>query len=400
MITGKPLSTASCLPVHSGQFGGKQIDGGDQKTRVLHVFGTMDFGGAEIRTVELLRLLGTKGIEFHFLTLSGRDGTLDDEIVGLGGKIHPLPLNIRFPFAFLRLLRSVRPDAIDSHVATFSGALLVVAWMAGVKRRIAHFRSDGDGHADTPRRLAQRSMMTFLIRRFATDIVGVSPSTLTYGYRPDWRSDPRARVIVNGVPAFSLDPGQPGLRELMGVGDAVVLLHVGRPSPEKNRVHTVHVLGALREKGVDAHLGLVGGGGPDSDLLRQAVSLRGLQEFVHDLGARRDAQRLMSQADVLLLTSIREGLPGVVIESLATGTPVVATSLAGVLFIGSELPGVRAVDLTSTDDEWANAVLAAVSEGRDPHWREQLRRAFNQSAFSQSRSCAAHMALYRGEVGR
>jgi glycosyltransferase involved in cell wall biosynthesis len=369
-------------------------------TRVLHVFGTMDIGGAETRTLELLRALGTQGIEFHFLTLSGRDGVLDDEIIELGGKIHPLPLNIRFPFAFLRLLRSVRPDVVDSHVATFSGVLLLGAWTARVQGRVAHFRSDGDGHEDTLRRRAQRALMTFLIRQFATDIVGVSPSALTFGYSPDWPSDPRARVIVNGVPAFLPDPNRHDLRRLMQVEDAVIVLHVGRPSTEKNRVHTVHVLRALRSRGIDAHPGLVGGNGPDSDLIWQTVSSLGLRAFVHDLGARRDATQLMSQADILLLTSVREGLPGVVLESLSTGTPVVATSLPPIIFIGSQLPGVRAVSLNSTVDEWADAALAAVPEGRNPAWRSELKGDFDRSIFSQSRSLASHMALYRPKVAK
>ena len=367
-------------------------------TKVLHVFGTMDVGGAEMRTVELLRALGTKGIEFHFLTLSGRDGALDDEIFALGGRIYPLPLNIKFPVAFLRLLRGLRPDVVDSHVATFSGVLLFGAWLARIERRIAHFRSDGDEHQDTLRRRAQRFVMTAFIRRFATDIVGVSPSSLTNGYRRDWPSDPRARVIVNGVPVFSPDPEQEDIRKLLGIADAVIVLHVGRPSAAKNRVHTVRILNAVRRKGVDAHLCLVGGRGPDSEVIRETASSLGLQKFVHDLGPRRDASGLMSQADVLLLTSIREGLPGVVIESLSTGTPVVATSLPGVIFIGSELAGVRVVDLTSADDEWANAVVAATLEGRDSAWRNDLRRDFTRSVFSQSRSCVSHSALYRGEV--
>lgn len=362
------------------------------------MFGTMDVGGAEMRTVELLRALGSQGIQFHFLTLSGRNGVLDDEIVALGGEIHPLQLNIRFPFSFLRLLRSLRPDAIDSHVATFSGALLFGAWLVQVKRRIAHFRSDGDGHEHTLQRRVQRFVMISLIRRFATDIIGVSPSALTNGYSRDWPSDPRARVIVNGVPTFMPNAGGQDLRGLIGVDDAVIVLNVGRPSPEKNRVHTVRVLRALRDRGVNAHLCLVGGSGPDSGLVRAAASSLALLEYVHDLGARRDTLGLMRQADVLLLTSTREGLPGVVIESLSTGTPVVATSLPGVIFIASELPGLRVVDLTSTADEWANAVIAAIPEGRDPERRHDLRCAFDRSAFTLSRSCVSHLALYRGEV--
>ena len=360
----------------------------------------MDVGGAEMRTLELLRKLGTQGIEFHFLTLSGRDGSLDDEIVALGGRIYPIPLKANFPFAFLRLVRNIRPDVVDSHVATFSGALLFMAWLAGVKRRIAHFRSDGDGQENTPRRRLQRSAMTCLIRHFATDIVGVSPSALSYGYSPEWHSDARARVIVNGVPHFSPDPKQQNLRQLMGIDDSVIVLHVGRPSPEKNRVHAVHVLNALRERGVDAHLGLIGGNGPDSDVIRDTISTLGLQGCVHHLGARRDAPGLISQADALLLTSVREGLPGVVIESLSTGTPVVASSLPGVMFIGAEVHGVHVVDLTSTLSDWADAVETAIIEGRSATNRSRLRLEFEGSVFSLSRSCVSHMALYRGKVDK
>jgi len=365
---------------------------------VLHVFGSMDVGGAELRTIDLLRHLGPEGFEFHFATLSGREGVLRDEVSRLGGTIHPVRLNPAFPIVMWRLMRRERPAVLDSHVATFSGVLLLLGWLARIPLRIAHFRSDGDGRPDTLRRRQQRAVMLALVRRFATDIVGVSPSALTYGYRTSWMLDRRARVIPNGIPSFDESHSAASLRQTAGVPvDAPLVIHVGRPSPEKNRPHTVGVVHAMHERGVHAHLVLVGGSGADScDVLRE-IERFNLGRFVHDLGVRTDAVDLISQADALLLTSVREGLPGVVLEAASAGTPVVSSALPGVAFIASSLPGIRCVGLDDPLEQWGEAVIAAIKQGREHTWRARARRRFDASPFSLGSSLAAHRALYRGE---
>lgn len=365
-------------------------------TAVLHVFGAMDVGGAEMRTLDLVRDLTSQGVEFHFLTLSGRRGVLADEIEELGGHVHPLRLDRQFPWRYLVLLRRLRPDVVDSHVATFSGALLVGALVARVPIRIAHFRSDGDGHPDTLRRRVQHRVMRLLIRACATDVVGVSPSALTDGYSSGWQRDRRARVIVNGVRISEVSAGT-DLRAEIGVdGTSEVVVHVGRPSPEKNRVRAVSVLAALHSSGHRMHLALVGGTGPDSADVAAATSASGLTDYVHHLGSRRDAHDLMRQADVVILTSIREGLPGVVLESLAVGTPVVASDLPGVRFIAESLPGVLAIALDEPDRAWAAAVTAQASVGGDAARRAEIASAFDGSAFSQDRANQSYLRLYQG----
>lgn len=364
--------------------------------KVLHVFGAMDVGGAELRTMDLQRELAPSGVTFHYLTLSGREGVLADEIRQMGGDVHPLGLNPWFPAKYVRLLRDMRPGVVDSHVATFSGALLVLAWVARVPVRIAHFRSDADGHEASFRRRMQRTVMRALIKRFATDIVGVSPSALSDGYDPRWQTDPRARVVVNGFSTFTSSSGSTHLREELGVPEATLLLHVGRPSPEKNRVLTVRILRELVDAGHDVHLALAGGVGADTEALHQLARDLAVEDRLHDLGQRRDARDLMSQADVVLLTSIREGLPGVVIEALSTGTPVVATALPGVLFISSRLPGVQAVDLASPLSDWAAAIGRSVHEAADLGYRQRIAAEFESSTFAQARASAEHFQLYRG----
>lgn len=366
-------------------------------TKVMHVFGTMNLGGAEMRTVELFRELAPQGFIFHFIALTGERGALDDELRSMGGVVHPVRLGLRFPWRFLRLLRTERPDVLDSHVATFSGILLLAACVAGVPHRIAHFRSDGDGHPDSLPRRAQRLFMIGLIRLFATDIVGVSPSALDCGYRSNWRTDKRAQVIVNGFRPFTAQPAPNELRSTLALGpESVLMLHVGRPTTEKNRVQTVRILSALRDNGIDVHLALVGGPGQDSqDLTAESVRL-GVRRYVSELGSRRDVRCLMSGADILLLTSAREGLPGVVLEALSTGTPVVASDLPGVSFISERISGIRMVNVDDPPDSWARAVEASMTEGRSGAFRERIRRDFDCSGFSIVDSARRHRLLYLG----
>jgi glycosyltransferase involved in cell wall biosynthesis len=141
---------------------------------------------------------------------------------------------------------------------------------------------------------------------------------------------------------------------------------------------------------------LVGGFGQDSCDIAAVSRQVGVEQYVHELGVRRDVRTLMSEADVVLLTSVREGLPGVVLESLSTGTPVVASDLPGVEFIAGRSTGVRMVGLTETASTWARAVEASVNDGRAPESRERIRRDFECGVFSLAHSTRHHRSLYLG----
>jgi glycosyltransferase involved in cell wall biosynthesis len=104
-------------------------------------------------------------------------------------------------------------------------------------------------------------------------------------------------------------------------------------------------LGRLsREKGVDVLLSaarelvaeipetriLVAGDGPEGDVLRHEASQPALAGHVRFLGRITRPQDLMRAADLVVLPSRSEGLPNVVLESYAVGTPVLATNVGAV----------------------------------------------------------------------
>ncbi|WP_238537743.1 glycosyltransferase [Zavarzinella formosa] len=108
----------------------------------------------------------------------------------------------------------------------------------------------------------------------------------------------------------------------------MTVLAAGRLSPEKG----FQLLPAIAEK-----VGRVcpevrfqmAGDGPLRANIETEASKRGVTDRIEFLGFRSDIDRLMSEADVLLLPSFTEGLPNVVLEAAAAGIPSVATRVGG-----------------------------------------------------------------------
>lgn len=364
---------------------------------VVHVLGSLDVGGAELRTIDVLRRIRGHGVVFDFVTLSGREGVLAEEVRSLGATVTPMRLSLAFVPNFIGHLRRVQPYAVHSHVATFSGAVLALARVASVPRRIAHFRSDGDLHGHSWRRRVQRRIMRLLIRRCATDIVAVSPSAMEGGMGPRKANDPTRRVIVNGVDVRQhLRSGQmrPLLERLGVPPDAAVVMHVGRPSPEKNRARVVEVFAEVARHDPNVHLVLVGGQGEDRDVLNHAIASTGLVGRIHDAGMHRPATPWMAEADVVLNTSTREGLPGVLLEASGVGTPVVASDVPGAVFIADRVDSVRVISLTQSDQVWAEAVTAVLADRRDEAARQHRADKFADSCFSLDGTVLKFLDLY------
>ncbi len=104
---------------------------------------------------------------------------------------------------------------------------------------------------------------------------------------------------------------------------------VGRLSAEKGFDVLIRALAEVRRRGIPAELLIVGEGEECETLQRLAVEL-GCRESIHLAGFREDVRPCFEVMDLFVLSSLREGLPNVILEAMAMSTPVVATRIAGV----------------------------------------------------------------------
>jgi glycosyltransferase involved in cell wall biosynthesis len=72
------------------------------------------------------------------------------------------------------------------------------------------------------------------------------------------------------------------------------------------------------------------GDGPEREALRAVIRDAKVERYVRLTGTRSDVARLLPAFDAFALPSRTEGLPLVLLEAMASGLPVVATSVGGI----------------------------------------------------------------------
>lgn len=339
--------------------------------KILHVFGRMTRGGAEMRTLDLMRHIDPKDFRFHFYALSGLSGELDDDVRSLGGDVFLGKLGPGFPWKFRQFLRSREYQVVHSHVHLFSGYILRLAAKEGVPRRIAHFRNMDDGKPLTLARQIRNRVMKGWIDKHATDIVAVCEGAMKSAWGEQWQTDPRCRVIYNGIDVSRFDESAQTVgvrRELGFADDCNLFVHVGRMVRQKNHERVMAIFSEIAARQPNVGLVLVGRGGNDVEKkVREKVAKLKLEEKVAFVGEREDVPRLLKSADLMLFPSLWEGLPGAVLESCAAGTPVLASDLQGIREIEQQMPSlVKVMSLDDDNVEWALSAIKLCKQKAGP----------------------------------
>jgi glycosyltransferase involved in cell wall biosynthesis len=125
-------------------------------------------------------------------------------------------------------------------------------------------------------------------------------------------------------------PSRASARMALGVPqDASVVAYVGRLVPIKRPLALIDAFANVIESCPNATL-LVAGDGELRGTMELAIERYGLADRVLLLGWRSDLQTIYSAADIVALTSSNEGTPVALIEAMAAGIAVVATTVGGV----------------------------------------------------------------------
>lgn len=330
----------------------------NSENRILHVFASLDRGGAEGMVMSLYRNLDRSKVQFDFV-VNDRDEPYahEDEIKALGGRVFRMPAytgvnTLRYFFKWKNFL-NCHPEwkVIHAHHTSPAFVYLSAAKLSGCVT-IAHSHiASSEKNIKSFVKIATRYPLRFLSHYLFS--CSEAASEWMFGAKSS-----QAIVLKNSVDAKELQFDPVARREKrgeLGVGGKLVVGHIGRFAIQKNHDYLIDIFLCVKKIRPGSVLLLVGDGEQKKRIENKVMSL-GLSEDVMFLGVRSDVVELLSAIDVFLFPSLYEGLPVTMIEAQANGLPCVVSNT-----ITSEskiTECVRFLSLSDAPEKWAEVVVA------------------------------------------
>jgi glycosyltransferase involved in cell wall biosynthesis len=289
---------------------------------------TLEEGGAERVVVNLAGGLAARGFRTD-LVLAQAEGPYLTQVPA-GVRV----VDLKAPRVLLSLgpltkyLERERPVAVLAGLDHANLVAMAAARGASVRPRvvisihntISRSLQDASG-------LKERAIPWLLgrLHRWADSIVAVSAGVADDFARVTHVPRGRIQVIFNPVitPALWQAVAEPPPHPWFADPSPPIVLGVGRLRRQKNFPALIDAFAEVRRTR-EARLVILGEG-PDRAALESLIRARGLQDSVAMPGFLDNPYACMARAAVFVLSSDWEGLPTVLIESLAVGTPVVST---------------------------------------------------------------------------
>ena len=211
----------------------------------------------------------------------------------------------------------------------------------------------------------------------------------------------RCHVVYNAIDTedYRRRHSVAAAKQKLGVPtDELLIGAVGRLSPEKGFDLLIRAICEVRRMGHRVALQIAGNGDARSDLERLISDLN-CGEFVRLLGHVADPKAFYEAMDVFALSSIREGLPNVVLEAMAMETPVVATRVAGVPTLVEDGVSGLIIEPSSTHELVAAIERLLVGANLRTKLSSAARRRVEEK-FSFARRMEKIVAIYDEVLGR
>ena len=181
-------------------------------------------------------------------------------------------------------------------------------------------------------------------------------------------NESKIRVIPNGVDIRIFGPLQESeARKVLGLpAQGPIIVSVGSLIPSKGHALLVAAIQRIITRHPDLKLYIIGEG-PEKSELERRIKDSDLEGVVELVGKKPNPElaQWFSAATISCLLSSREGWPNVITESLACGTPVVATSAGGIPEI------INSPELGLIVDRTVEAAAMGLEEGITKTWNRQ-----------------------------
>lgn len=310
-----------------------------KKKKVLLVVTKSNFGGAQRYVYDIATNLSP--VQFSVTVAFGGDGSLGRILAERGIRTISLPhleRDVRFVKdwrafkALVGLFRTERPDVVHLNSSKAGGLGALAARISGVPHIV--FTSHGLAY-DEDRNIVERALIfcaTWLTFLLAHVIICVSKDTYERARTLPFVGD-KVRLVPSATAPFSLLPRDEARIRILKAchdsrNDVVWIGAIAEFVRNKGLPYAVDAFARLTDRG-RANLFLLGDG-DERSTIEEDVRAKGISRAVCIPGYIPEARELLHAFDILLMPSVKEGLPYALLEAGLARLPVIGSDIGGI----------------------------------------------------------------------
>ena len=292
------------------------------------------YGGAERQVVELANNIDRNRFDIHVCALSD-DVPLRDTLIDAEHRLHTIRMMNRLDFTVIprlaRLVRALKADVVHGYLFSAEIASRLAGRLAGTKVIVGSERNANQTFRAS-------NILAYKLTQRCVDII-VANSYAGTESNSKLFNRPRSnyRVVHNGVDAKRFRPmNGTKIRQELGIPlQCPVIGAFANYKKQKNHSMLLRAFRLALQSFPEAMLLIVGNQPFDGRGRYNSYEGR-LHRMVDDLGIRRqcmfltkrtDTERLYPVCNITVLSSLHEGTPNVLLESMACCVPVIATNV-------------------------------------------------------------------------
>ena len=293
--------------------------------RIAHCIHGLDLGGAQQVVKHIVRETAAR---FTHVVYAPSGGVFEETLREAGATVRIIPRHVPkfdpvWVWQLARVMRDEKPDLVHTHLFGDSLHGYLASRLAGgvptvmTLHNVARFHSglQRAGYGWLLRRVQRAVACSEAVRRSFLDELSGNGVTID--------------TILNGVEAKTCAVDRAAARAALGYPeDGLIVGGIGRLVEQKGFADLIRAMAILGDDRRGARLVLLGEG-PLRGSLRAYAAEEGLTHVVDFPGFRRDVQSLLPALDVVVFSSLDEGLPMALLEAMAAGRCIVATDVGG-----------------------------------------------------------------------
>lgn len=305
------------------------------KIKVMLIISNLEFGGAQRQLVELANNLSRDDFDVMVCSLSqyiplGSGLDLPDEKVVIIQKKSKYDISVVFRLS--KVLRENKVDVLHAFLFDAEIAARIASAMAGVAVMVGSERNSNY-------RIKRNQMVAYRLTKNLRDVcIANSRAGAEFNAQELGYPEKHYAVVRNGVDINRFQAGNGAqLRESLGISqDQFVIGMFASFKEQKNHGMLFHAVKELTSTDRNFRVVLLGeelhGGAQGTTTyvqkIHELVGRLGIRDYCLFVGNQDDVEAYYRICDVTVLPSKFEGTPNVVLESMASGVPVIVTAVS------------------------------------------------------------------------